>query len=293
MDEFRKRLIYLCHFPGITWNEIFNILKRDPQLHNIANLKPHSHSQPSKSKYQQMYLNSYQYHYFPDYLLEQIKTYPSKGIDIITYFDENYPPLLKEIYQPPWCLFLKGNTALLNNPNKLAIVGARQASSYGSSVIQYILPPLIKKNIIIISGLAKGIDALAHQTTMDCGGNTIAVIAGGYFHLYPREHQKLAQRITSENLILSEYPPETKPMKWHFPARNRIISGLSMGTIIIEAKRKSGSLITANYALQEGREVFAIPGSIFSDLSEGTNDLIQQGAKLVLTGDDILSELRV
>jgi DNA processing protein len=290
MDEFRKKFIYLCNIPGISWNEIYQTLKKDPQLQNLSKIKPHHQSQSGIVKNQKFQLSSLQKH---DYLHEQIKSYSSKGIEVITYFDDHYPPMLKEIYQPPWCLFLLGNSALLHNPNKLAIVGARQASPYGCNVIEFILPPLVKKNIIIISGLAKGIDALAHQTTMDYGGNTIAVIAGGFFHLYPKENENLAKRIAIQNLIISEYPPDTKPLKWHFPARNRIISGLSLGTIIIEAKRKSGSLITANYALQEGREVFAIPGNIFSELSEGTNDLIQQGAKLVLTGEDILSELRV
>jgi DNA processing protein len=290
MDDFRKKLIYLCHFPGITWKEIFNTLKRDPLLMNISHQYPRQLSlslstNPSTS-------NSYLYEYFPDYLQDQIRQYPSYGIEVITYFDDCYPLMLKEIYQPPWCLFLKGNLPLLKKARKLAIVGARQATGYGKNVIDHILPPLLGNDILIVSGLASGIDTLAHEATIKNGGDTIAVIAGGMNHIYPKENEKLANIIAKDHLIISEYPPDTRPTKWQFPARNRIISGLCEGTVIVEAKRKSGSLITANYAIQEGREVFAVPGSIFGPFSVGTNDLIQQGAKLVMSGEDILAELR-
>lgn len=290
MEEFRRRLIYLCHIPGITWNEVYQILKRDPQLLDISHFYPRRFSRFSSTNTQSS--SSYLYEFSQNYLHDQIRKYPSNGIEVLTYFDEQYPYMLKEIYQPPWCLFLKGNTALLGEKKKLAIVGSRQATPYGQNVLQHILPPLLKKKIVIVSGLAKGIDAFAHQTTIDYGGKTIAVIAGGFYHLYPEENRKLAYRMASEHLIISEYPPETRPTKWQFPARNRIISGLCEGTLIIEAKRKSGSLITANYAVQEGREVFAIPGNILSPFSAGTNDLIQQGAKLIMSGEDILAELR-
>ncbi|HYK72044.1 MAG TPA: DNA-processing protein DprA [Pseudoneobacillus sp.] len=290
MEEFRQRLIYLCHFPGITWNEVYQILKQDPQLVNISRFLPKRFSQLSSMNSQ--IPSTHLYEFSQDYLIDQIRQYSSNGIEVITYFDEQYPFMLKEIFQPPWCLFIKGNSELLGIGKKLAIVGSRQASPYGLKVLQHILPPLLKKQIVIVSGLAKGIDAIAHRTTMDYGGQTIAVIAGGFYHLYPEENRRLADSIASKHLIISEYPPETRPTKWQFPARNRIISGLCEGTLIIEAKRKSGSLITANYAVQEGREVFAIPGNIFSPFSAGTNDLIQQGAKLIMSGEDILVELR-
>jgi DNA processing protein len=291
MEEFRNRLIYLCHFPGITWNEVFNTLKRDPHLLNITQQNPRQLSFCLASN--QATSNSYLYEYFPDYINDQILQYPTNGIEVITYFDDDYPSILKEIAQPPWCLFLKGKKSLLNKSRKLAIVGSRDASNYGGNVINHILPPLIAKKIVIVSGLAKGIDTLAHQLTMSYAGETIAVIAGGLYHIYPKENEKLANKIARNHLILSEYPPESKPIKWQFPARNRIISGLCQGTLIIEARKKSGSLITANHAVQEGREVFAVPGSVFSPFSVGTNDLIQQGAKLIMSGEDILDELRV
>jgi DNA processing protein len=290
MDDFRNKLIYLSHFPGITWNEIFNTLKRDPLLMNISYQYPRQLSLSLSTN--QSKSNSYMYEYLPEYLHDKIRQYPTDGIEVITYFDDCYPLMLKEIFQPPWCLFLKGNLTLLNKPRKLAIVGARQATVYGKNVIDYILPPLLGNDILIVSGLASGIDTLAHEATIMNGGDTIAVIAGGFNHIYPQQNEKLARKLAKEHLIISEYPPDTRPTKWQFPARNRIISGLCEGTIIVEAKRKSGSLITANYAIQEGREVFAVPGSIFGPLSVGTNDLIQQGAKLVMSGEDILSELR-
>lgn len=291
MEEFKRRLIYLCHFPGMAWNEVFKTLKKDPQLLNISQLYPRRNSQVSLTN--SYSTSSYLYEFSQDHLHEQIRQYPSNGIKVITYFDDLYPQMLKEIFQPPWCLYLKGDASFLQEKNKLAIVGSRQVTQYGKNTIRYILPPLIEKDIIIVSGLAKGIDALAHQATIDHGGKTIAVIAGGLYHLYPQENEKLANRIAADHLIISEYPPDTKPTKWQFPARNRIISGLCQGTLIIEAKRKSGSLITANFAVQEGREVFAVPGSIFNPLSIGTNDLIQQGAKLIMSGDDILAEWRL
>ena len=226
-------------------------------------------------------------------IMEQIQQYEKNGIKAITVFDENYPSLLKEIYQPPWVLFAKGNLSLLEKQPKLAVVGSRQATQYGKNAIRLMFPQLVEKGVVIVSGLATGIDTLAHEYAMKNGGNTIAVIAGGLYHIYPKENTELAREMMKTQLVVSEYPPDTKPLRWHFPARNRIISGMSNGTFIIEAKRKSGSLITANYAVSEGREVFSLPGSIFNPYSMGTNDIIQQGAKLVMSSEDILEELRL
>jgi DNA processing protein len=286
MESFRDKFIYLCHMPGITWTQIYKRLKTDPELLSLNKPDPKQLCllPPIKADSSNKF--------FPDNLHLLIHQYSSKGIEVITYFDELYPPMLKEIFQPPWCLFAKGNLSILRSPRKLAIVGARESSSYGKNVISHILPPLLEKGFVIVSGLAKGIDALAHQCTIDLNGKTIAVIAGGFSNIYPTENHELANVLEIEHLLLSEYPPYTRPARWQFPARNRIISGLCEGTVLIEARRKSGSLITANLALQEGREVFSVPGSIFSPSSVGTNELIGQGAKLVLSGYDILAELR-
>lgn len=222
--------------------------------------------------------------------LEQL--YKSHGIGYLTYFDAEYPDLLREIYNPPLILFYKGNIKLLTQ-KALAIVGARDANYYGRQVLNKIIPPLIEKEMVIVSGLAKGIDTFAHMATIENRGQTIAVLGGGFFHIYPKENDSLAKEIALRHLLLSEYPPIERPAKWKFPMRNRIISGLTQGTLVVQAKERSGSLITADFALEQGREVFAIPGNITDVLSGGTNDLIQQGAKLVMNANHIIEELNV
>jgi DNA processing protein len=296
MDDFKEKLISLIHNPEATWNTVFQILKKDPELHAI------NHNQPN---FIQQNIFSQDSNILPrlkqdpsiiphtEIIKKQIQQYERNGIKVITIFDKEYPELLKEIYQPPWILFAKGDVSLLAKESKLAVVGSRQATQYGKSAIRMILPGLIKNEVLTVSGLAKGIDSLVHEYTIKNGGKTIAVIAGGLYHIYPKENMELALEMMKTQLIISEYPPDTKPLRWHFPARNRIISGLSKGTFIIEAKRKSGSLITANYAVNEGREVFSLPGSILNPFSSGTNDLIQQGAKLVTSAEDILEEIRL
>lgn len=287
MDEFKQRLIHLHHCKSATWKTIFYLLKNDPMLHSLyetpANITlPSLSSSAAKSLYEDLYSNASQ---------EQISRYSNENIHIITYFDPEYPKLLKETYQPPWILYGKGKLELLENNLKIAVVGSRQATEYGRRALDGLFPKLVDKGILFVSGLAKGIDTYAHQTAIKYGGTTIGVIAGGFDHIYPQENRKLAGDMMEHQLVISEYPPHTKPLKWHFPMRNRIISGLSRGTLVVEARERSGSLITANYAVQEGREVFALPGNIFSPNSAGTNELIQQGAKLVQKSEDILEEL--
>jgi DNA processing protein len=294
MDDFKEKLIHLLHYPNVTWNSVFQMLKKDPTLKTLYRLPPYSGKQSVLFSSQNSHTSqpsnlSFQ----PDLIHEQIRQYKTNEISVISIFDKEYPTFLKEIYQPPWALFAKGNLSLLENEPKLAVVGSRQATQYGKNAIRLIFPGLIDKGVLIVSGLAKGIDALAHEYAIKNGGYTIGVIAGGLYHIYPKENMSLALEMMKTQLILSEYPPDTKPLRWHFPARNRIISGLSNGTFIIEAKRKSGSLITANYAVNEGRDVFSLPGSIFNPYSIGANELIQQGAKLITRAEDILEEFRL
>ena len=188
-------------------------------------------------------------------------------------------------------MYCKGDLSLLKENLKIAVVGSREPTSYGVEVTKWLVKKLAENKIIVVSGFAKGIDTKAHEGTIHAGGKTIGVLGGGFFHLYPKENEALARIMENEHLLLSEYPPEVPPKKYHFPERNRIISGLTVGTVVVEAKEKSGSLITSNFALEEGREVFAIPGPITSDHSKGTNQLIQQGAKLVMKVEDILEEI--
>ncbi|WP_312469302.1 DNA-processing protein DprA [Neobacillus sp.] len=295
MDDFKEKLIHLLHYPNISWNTVFQLLKKDPTLQSLYRLQtqpPHQISLFPPISHDISFASSSILPLHPDTIHERIRQYETNDITVITILDKEYPRYLKEIYQPPWALFAKGDISLLEKEPKLAVVGSRQATQYGRNAIRLIFPELIDNGVLIVSGLANGIDTLAHEYAMKNGGKTIAVIAGGLYHIYPKENMGLAIEMMQTQLILSEYPPDSKPLRWHFPARNRIISGLSNGTFIIEAKRKSGSLITANYAVNEGREVFSLPGSIFNPYSIGANELIQQGAKLVTNAKDILEEIR-
>ena len=221
---------------------------------------------------------------------EDLQHYKELNIELVTIEDELYPERLREIYLPPIVLFIKGDVSLLNTIC-LGIVGARQHTFYGEEVLNHLLPVLTKK-LTIISGMAKGIDGYAHYKTLKEKGKTIAVVGTGLDITYPSEHGHLQQVIEQRGCLVSEYPLGSPALKFHFPYRNRIIAGLSHGVLVVEAKKRSGSLITANVALQENRLVFAVPGSIFSSLSCGTNELIQAGAKAVLTSEDILEDLQ-
>lgn len=228
----------------------------------------------------------------PEKELDRVK---KQNIDIITLKDKGYPSLLKEIYNPPALLYVRGK---IKNQNGfyLAVVGTRKPSSYGRQATFQLIGLLAQTKITIVSGLALGIDALAHQASLDFGAHTVAVLGGGSDDqsIYPRSNFGLAQKILERGGgLLSEYPPGTRPLPQNFPQRNRIISGLSLGTLVIEAGEKSGTSITARAALEQNREVFAVPGSIYSLNSRGTNNLIKMGAKLVSCVQDILDELNL
>lgn len=213
------------------------------------------------------------------------------GIELISIENKDYPDLLKEIHSPPIALYIKGNKSLFNTPS-LAVIGTRAPSSYGRSVLESLIRPLCSSGLTIVSGLAQGIDALAHEAALRSDGDTIAVLGCGLHQVFPKLNQGLAKDIIKKKgLIVSEYPLGTPPLKQHFPARNRIISGLSLGVLVVESRQKGGSLITTRQALEANREVFALPGAIDRPTSEGTNNLIQQGAKLVSSAKDILDEL--
>lgn len=214
-----------------------------------------------------------------------------QNIDIISINEETYPQALKEIYDPPISLYLKGNKKILNQKS-IGIIGCRDCSEYGKKCAKYFSYNLAKEKINIVSGLAKGVDSYAHIAVVDnltdCG-KPIAIVGNGLDTVYPKENEYLAKKIIEKGgCILSEYPLGTKPEKMNFPARNRIISGISSGIIVIEAKVKSGALITVDFALEQGKDIFVVPGNINSKNSIGTNRLIQQGARLVTNYKDIL-----
>ena len=199
-----------------------------------------------------------------------------KQCSVITFFDDLYPKKLRQIYQPPLILFVRGNTNLLKRPIA-TIVGARQATNYSQVVIDELMPNLIKK-YVIASGLARGVDGMAHESALHHGGKTVAVVGNGINHFYPAQNKFLQQEIVEKGLLISEYLPDTPPKPFRFPERNRILAGLSDIVIVTEAREKSGSLITANMALHENRDVYAVPGPITCDLSKGPNRLIEVGA---------------
>lgn len=205
--------------------------------------------------------------------------------------DSAYPPLLREIADPPEYLFVKGDVALLSRP-MVAIVGSRNASRQGCLDAEAFAESLSAAGVAIVSGLATGIDAAAHRGALKGSAGTVAVIGTGADRVYPAAHHGLARTIADAGAIVSEFPLGTPAQKWHFPRRNRIISGLSAGCLVVEATLTSGSIITAQLALEQGREVFAVPGSIHSPLSKGCHRLIREGAKLVETARDILEELQ-
>ncbi len=214
-----------------------------------------------------------------------------KNIQILTIKDEDYPYLLKQIYDPPSVIYIMGNKKILSQ-NGIAIVGSRNCSLYGQKIAKYLSYQLAKKGIHIISGLARGIDTFSHIGTLQAKGKTIAVLGSGLDVIYPPENAKLAEKIVeSGGCLVSEYIVGTKPLGEHFPARNRIISGLASGVVVVEASEKSGSLITVDFALEQGKNVYAVPGNINSPNSLGTNSLIKQGAKIVTSIEDILEDL--
>lgn len=212
------------------------------------------------------------------------------NIEIVSILDDEYPNILRNIYDPPIFLYLKGNKKILNKMS-IAIIGCREARDYGKKIAKNFAYNLSKNNINIISGLAKGIDTCAHLGAIYAKEKTIAVLGSGINVIYPKENLYLVQKILeNEGVIISEYPLGTAPEKRNFVARNRIISGMSRGVLVVEAKKKSGTLITVDFALDEGRDIFVIPGDISLENSFGTNDLIKQGGKLVTDFTEILEE---
>lgn len=214
------------------------------------------------------------------------------GVRLVTRDDPAYPPLLKETTNPPFLLYVRG-TLTENDRWSLAVVGTRQATAYGKEVTRKLVSGLVAAGVTIVSGLALGIDAVAHDAALEAGGRTLAVLGSGVDQLYPQRNEALALALMRQGAVLSEYPLGVLPTAANFPPRNRLISGLALGVLVVEAAPKSGALITAQFAGEQGREVFAVPGNIFSPRSEGTHRLIRDGATLVSCVDDILEALNL
>jgi DNA processing protein len=227
----------------------------------------------------------------PKKVREDLSLAQKNGVRIITFSDPDYPALLRHIHDPPPVLYVHGR--LSSNSLNIAIVGSRNATPYGRTVTERLSGDLIRRGFTVVSGMARGIDSAAHIGALAAEGKTIAVLGCGLGTTYPAENKKLFHRIAENGAVISEFPFLTSPEAHNFPRRNRIISGMSLGAVIVEATHQSGSLITARLAAEQGREVFAVPGSITSFKSMGTHRLIKQGAKLVEHADDIIEELNI
>lgn len=225
-----------------------------------------------------------------DRLKREWKLIKKDGVTVLPFYHEDYPESLKNIYDPPIVLYVKGDIAFKRSIN-IAFVGSRRASNYGMDMCRKLSLECGRIGITIVSGLARGIDSQAHKAALEAGGRTIAVLGSGLAHVYPPENKGLADKISESGAVVSEFPMETHPAARNFPIRNRVISGLSAGVVVVEAADKSGALITADCALEQGRDVFAVPGKAGSVTAAGVHRLIRTGAKLVERAEDILEEL--
>lgn len=225
----------------------------------------------------------------PHWVMRDIDQVQKKGFTFVTCRDELYPPLLRELPDPPPLLYIYGRLTSIRHP--ISIVGSRNATTYGRKTARGLGRQLAEAGATIVSGMARGIDTAAHEGALDGGGQTVAVLGSGLNHIYPAQNRQLFHRIAENGAVVTEFNMDARPDAHHFPMRNRIISGFSLGTVIVEAARKSGSLITARLAAEQNRDVFAVPGNIHSTTARGTHDLIKQGAKLVETAVDIIEEI--
>lgn len=278
MNHFELFKLKKAGLTNLNIHNIINYLKKN----SLTSLSVRNMAVVSKCKNPTFFIENYKQLDLKK-LRQEFKKFP-----VLSILDSNYPLELKEIYNPPVLLFYQGNIELLSKP-KLAVVGARQASQIGCQSVKKIIKET-NNQFVIVSGLARGIDTAAHVSALKNGGSSIAVIGSGLDVYYPTENKKLQEYMSYNHLVLSEYFTGEQPLKFHFPERNRIIAGLCQGIVVVEAKMRSGSLITCERALEEGREVFAIPGNIIDGKSDGCHHLIQEGAKCIISGKDILSE---
>ncbi|MCI5775825.1 MAG: DNA-processing protein DprA [Aerococcus sp.] len=281
LADTRRWLIYLYESGLFTSNQLYSFLA-DLQQYSLFQAINRLLNRADKQKQFAQWRHNYTMSHF-----EQL--YDMHAIHPITILDINYPERLREIYQSPPVLFVQGNMQWLQSPS-LAVVGCRECTPYGQESIAQLLPKLLPQ-LPIVSGLARGIDSYAHRTAMLNKGRTIAIIGTGLSTVYPANHASLQQQIAKSQCLVSPLPYYAGVKRYHFPFRNQVIAGLSIGTLVIEAKMKSGSLITANYALQYNREVMAVPGRLTDPYSKGCNALIQAGAAPILSSEDVIATL--
>ncbi|WP_242219506.1 DNA-processing protein DprA [Bacillus cereus group sp. BfR-BA-01380] len=285
----RERLLHLHYCLADQWKVLRRLLAIDPQLADIysfqaTQIEKHLGLPMQKASALASYLQKTS----PFFCVQQLQ---DEHVFYMTIWDDDYPSLLRQIPDPPFILYGKGKKEILQSTKKLAVVGTRNPSLYGKGSIQSILQPLMSDEWLIVSGLANGIDTIAHEIAVEHHFATIAVLGHGLQYMYPKKNQDFYEKWKAQILLVTEYPPHYAPQKWYFPRRNRIVSGLCQGVLVVEAKVRSGSLITVDYALEQNREVFAMPGPNYIESAVGTNQLIQQGAKLVQCAEDVMEEL--
>lgn len=286
-----KNVIWLDLFEFLTYQKKVKLLNIFPKYEDIK--QSFLSNQQAREILSDLEFNKMSAMLSYDILEKQIEKFTNDGIKMITIFSDEYPAILREISSPPLCLYCLGNTQLLNS-YCIAIVGSRKHSDYGMLTTKQYAKEFANNDITIVSGMAIGIDTIAHKTALEENGNTIAVLAGGLYHIYPAVNIKLAREIQKNNLIITESSPATAPLNYLFPIRNRIIAGLSRAVVLPEANLKSGSMHTANFAFEFNREVFAIPGKINSVFSSGTNKLIKDNkANITLSPDDVFDVLNL
>lgn len=283
-----KNLLALHYVHPMTLKQLSLLLKDDASLENFeymtsAKLAKLLHINIKTSEKIVVEFNRVKQTDFIDY-------YAQKQITPIPFYSSKYPPNLLDVYDPPAVLYCKGNITILQKSKKIAIVGSRESTNYSQKCLDIILPKLISHDIVIVSGLAIGADQMAHSTAIKLQGSTIAVLGNGLDHSYPKAHDSLQKYMEQHQLVITEYPPYMSPKRWQFPMRNRLISGLSDAILVTEAAKKSGTMSTVDYGLNHGRNIFSIPGNIFSPLSEGPHLLIQLGATPIWNGDQIIEE---
>ncbi|MBN2105072.1 DNA-processing protein DprA [bacterium] len=281
-------LLQLISVPGIGNQRARNLIQRFGSPQNV--MKADIHELREVGLVDEKTANSIRQGMNADYAEKQLESAEKLGVDFCSIWDEKYPELLKKIHDPPVLLFTKGNGNFCVE-RSIAVVGTRAPSAYGRRMSELLASNLVQHQITVVSGLARGIDTAAHSGVLKSGGKTIAVLGCGINVVYPPENIKLYDRIQEEGLLVSEFPLDEQPLAGHFPRRNRIISGLSLGTVVIEAGERSGALITAYMALEQGREVFALPGHVGQKLSRGPHRLIKEGAKLIECVEDIIDEI--
>jgi DNA processing protein len=294
--EFIAKLKSLLSVEGIGTNKLLSLFSKFDSFDRILNASPTSLCKVENINItlaNRIIKAKHNLQQFIDQTEEEFEKLEKINANILTLWDTEFPSTLKRIYSPPLLIYYSGSLELLNT-NCIAIVGTRMPSAYGKLITEKFTKELILNGITIVSGLARGIDSISHSTVISNSGNTIAVTGSGIDVIYPPENKKLFYSICEHGLVLSEYPLGTRPDPQNFPKRNRIISGICLGTLVVETRINGGAIQTARFALDQGREVFAIPGNITSPQSEGTNYLIQRGeAKPVLKTEDILEELNL